>query len=238
MTEITTKDCKDFLNKELNIDIKNLKRIKKYKDKDGLFIREFSTGTEEIYCVKELENGTLILLDKKPENIFNAKKFLKSFIKELENQNDFGVMGKILNKVKNFNEVEKLKIANEFFFFFPDNVYNNNIEFINNGLNTKMIRTSDGFNECFCICFYDSLNSEPDLYLTDIVKELVPEYFDKVDEYFYELDWFNKKNENEILNLTIKDVIEILEKHGFKYKNNKDFDEEEWCMLKKLNLKK
>ncbi len=38
MTEITTKDCKDFLNKELNIDIKNLKRIKKYKDKDGLFI--------------------------------------------------------------------------------------------------------------------------------------------------------------------------------------------------------
>ncbi len=101
-----------------------------------------------------------------------------------------------------------------------------------------MIRTSDGFNECFCICFYDSLNSEPDLYLTDIVKELVPEYFDKVDEYFYELDWFNKKNENEILNLTIKDVIEILEKHGFKYKNNKDFDEEEWCMLKKLNLKK
>lgn len=239
MSKITTQDCKEFLKKELNLESTiNLKRLRKYKDNDGCYIREFSTESNSIYLIKELSDGTLVLnneqnsIIEKKHTEFNAKKLLKEVIKKLENY-DEDVMEKLFNKVDKMNSDDKMKIANEFYFFFPDGVYENESKYVTEGLKTKMLRYEENIPKSFCIYFYDSFNSDPDLYLSDIVSKLIPSYFEKVDEYNFELDPYDNRTPK---NITIEDVINMFENFGFKYKNDPEYGEEQ-CFLKKLRLK-
>lgn len=109
------------------------------------------------------------------------------------------------------------------------------LETITNGLDTLMYQPNS-YGEFYCFTIYDTLKSDPDLYLNNLALAILPEYFQLVNEYHFELSLYNG-NEKEIKKLTIRDVISLLEIFGFKYKNNKDAGEEQ-CMLYKLKLLK
>lgn len=239
MSKITTEDCKEFLITALNLpnNIK-IKRLKKYKDTDGLYLRDFSDENGQYYTVKELNDGSLSVHDNShiqnnpPQ--FNAKKFLKQIIKKLENEDydydeeDEEVIEKYIKQIQGFSPEDKKKLAAEFTFFFPNDTYNNEIDTVDQGINTLMIKD----HHSYCINFYDNTESEPDLYLTDILRAILPDFFDKVDEYHFEIDAYSKNNT--INSMTIKDTITLLEDLGFVYKPKSRYDEV--CMLSVMNI--
>lgn len=255
MSEITTEDCKSFIRKSLGLTSEiSIKRERKYKDTNGDNIRVFKFN-DTTCSVKEDKNGKLSFIDNaevvekvKPianTKAFNAKSFLKKHIKKLENEDydsesDENAMDIFVKETTNLSSENKVKVANEFSFFFPDLTYNNETAYVTNGLKTPMIgnnSTARG-ESCFCILFYDSLDSDPDLYVSDILRGILPEYFDKMDEYHFELTTFDLSDETieKLKALTIEEMIAFLEGLGFKYKNNPDMGDEE-CMLSKLGLK-
>jgi len=243
MSKITTEDCKSFLKETLSLpDNIKLKRLKKYKDEDALYLRDFSDENGNVYCVKEQTNGKLTLHDnvsspslktQKPTE-FNAKKFIKKIIKDLEKERDDGdfedeeVVEKYTKQIKDFSLEDKKKLASQFTFFFPDDTYHNDINSVVQDINTLMIND----HHSFCINFYDKTESEPDLYLTDILRAILPEYFEKVDEYHFEIDAYTE-NKN-INSMTIKDTIDLLEDLGFSYQPKSIYDEV--CMLSVMNI--
>lgn len=188
---------------------------------------------------KEIKNNSLCLFgeympeetNKKP---FDAKKYLRKILKALEDGDDDKSDGEA-SVIKNMPDEDKYKIANEFYFYFPDGTYNNDIKNITNGLDTPMSQPNS-FGEYMCFTFHDSLKSEPDFYLSSLTLGILPSYFDLVDEYNFEPNSYHQKNPEEIKNLTIRDVIKILQDLGFKYKNDKNAGEYQ-CMLHKLNIK-
>lgn len=250
MSEITTEDCKNFIKKSLGLSSNvNLKRERKFKDANGNSVRVFKFN-ETTCSIKEDNNGNLSFVDnaemvekvKSVAKAFNAKSFLKKHIKKLENEDydsDESPMDVFVKETTNLSAENKVKVANEFCFFFPDLTYNNETSYVTNGLNTPMIGNNSmvGDESCFCILFYDSLDSEPDLYVSDILRGILPEYFDKVDEHHFELTTFDLDDETvaKLKNLTIQEMITFLEGLGFRYKNNPDMGDEE-CMLSKLKL--
>ena len=191
-------------------------------------IRIYTFQFFELGCVSDI-----VEKNKSEPQEFNAKKFLKKYIKKLENDDDYDTMDNFMKETAALSSENKVKVANEFYFYFPDMSYHNEIQYVVNGLDTPMIGNNGfhGSSTSFCIWFYDSLDSEPDLYVSDILNEVLPSYFDKVDEYHFEIDEtsFTKT-------MTIKYMIELLEHLGFKYKNHPEAGEE-GCMLAKLNLK-
>lgn len=188
---------------------------------------------------KEIKNNSLCLFgeyipeetNKKP---FDAKKYLRKILKSMENDED-DKMEEEISTIRNMSDEDKTKIANEFYFYFPDGTYNNDIKNITNGLDTLMYQPNR-FGEYMCFTFHDSLKSEPDFYLSSLTLGILPSYFDLVDEYNFEPNSYKQKNPEEINNLTIRDVIKILQDLGFKYKNDKNAGECQ-CMLHKLNIK-
>jgi len=245
MAKITTEDCKHFIKNHFGLtSTVSIKRDRKYKDANGDYIREFKFNTSDSCLIKEDQSGKLSILDtmevvsrpKAEPKEFNAKAFLKKHIKKLENRDydddDDSPLEVFMKETKNLSAEDKVKVANEFSFFFPDETYNNETRYIKDGLNTPMIGDNEyTSNASFNLWFYDSLNSEPDFYVSDILRGILPEYMDKVDEYHFELDRtpFTK-------NLTIGDVIVLLEHMGFRYKNDPEWGDCQ-CMLAKLNLK-
>lgn len=242
MTKITTEDCKNFIKEHFGLtSTVNIKRDRKYKDGNGDVIRVFNVNDDYTCLIKEDIAGNLSIVSeynvvektKTTPKEFNAKAFLKKHIKRLEDDEEGEEMEKFMDATQKLTLEDKVKVANEFFFFFPDMTYDNGTKYVTNGLDTPMLGNNGfrGSSTSFCLMFYDSLGSEPDLYVSDILKEILPEYMDKVDEYHFELDTseFTKK-------LTINDMISLLDHLGFKYKNNPEMDGEE-CMLVKLNLK-
>ncbi len=171
--------------------------------------------------------------EEKTNKNFDAKKYLKNILKKAEEDSES--MDAYISEIKNMPDEQKTKIANEFYFYFPDGTYNNDIANINNGLDTLMHQPNN-FGEYMCFTFHDSLKSEPDLYLSNLTLGILPSYFDLVDEYNFEPNSYKQKNAEEIKNLTINDVIKILQNLGFKYKNDKNAGECQ-CMLHKLNIK-
>jgi hypothetical protein len=243
MTKITTEDCKNFIKEHFGLtSTVNIKRDRKYKDGNGDVIREFSIEGYANCFIRENKNGDLSIINAdeivaksvESEGLkeFNAKKFIKKNIKRLENDegdDEEEAMAIFMKETARLSLEDKVKVANEFYFYFPYETYNNMSKFITNGLDTPML--IDG-KDSLCIVFYDSLDSEPDLYVSDILKEILPEYFDKVDEYHFEVDSndFTKK-------LSITDMLELLQHYGFTYKNSTEYLDTNGCMLKKLNLK-
>lgn len=238
MSKITTEDCKNFIKQHFVLtSTVNIKRDRKYKDANGNVIRVFKLDDSQSCLIKEDCQGQLSLVSEdmvtQKEKTFNAKTFLRRNIKRLENDEDGDVMEKFMEETKKLNQTDKIKVANEFYFYFPDMSYGNEAKFIVNGLDTPMIGNNGfkGSKSSFCIWFYDSLDSEPDLYVSDILQEMLPDYFDKIDEYHFEIrtNDYTKK-------LSIKDMIDVLEHLGYKYKDKPEALEES-CMLSKLKLK-
>jgi hypothetical protein len=241
MSKITTEDCKNYIKDRFGLtSTVNIKRDRKYKDGNGDVIRVFKFN-DETCLIKEDVLGHLSVVNEsdiveKPKSDepkeFNAKKFIKKNIKHLENDegdDEEEAMAIFMKETARLSLEDKVKVANEFYFYFPYETYNNMSKFITKGLDTPIL--IDG-KDSLCIVFYDSLDSEPDLYVSDILKEILPEYFDKVDEYHFEVDSndFTKK-------LSITDMIELLQHYGFTYKNSTEYLDTNGCMLKKLNLK-
>lgn len=233
MSKITTEDCKEFLIKTLNLpSTLKIKRLKKYKDTDGLYLRDFSDENGKNYTLKELADGSLSFRDSShiqnnpPQ--FNTKKFLKQIIKKLENGDDDEVIEKYIKQIQGFSPEDKKKLASEFTFFFPNDTYHNEIDTVDQGINTLMIKE----HHSYCINFYDNTESDPDLYLTDILRAILPEFFDKVDEYHFEIEAYSKNNS--INSMTIKNTINLLEDLGFSYNPKSRYDEE--CMLSVMNI--
>ena len=244
MSKITTEDCKNFIKEQFGLtSTVNIKRERKYKDGNGDVMREFSIKGHDNCFIIENKNGELSIInqdnivakpvEKESSKEFNAKTFLRRNIKRLENDENGDVMEKFMEETKKLNQTDKIKVANEFYFYFPDMSYGNEAKFIVNGLDTPMIGNNGfrGSESTFCIWFYDSLDSEPDLYVSDILQEMLPDYFDKIDEYHFEIrtNDYTKK-------LSIKDMIDLLEHLGYKYKDKPEALEES-CMLSKLKLK-
>jgi hypothetical protein len=243
MSKVTTEDCKNFIKEHYGLtSTVKIKREKKYKDGNGDIIREFSIDGLANCLIKENDHGELFIINAedlvakpvKTESVqeFNAKRFLKKHIKKLEedegDDDEEEALSVFMKETARLSPENKLKVANEFCFYFPYETYSNMTKFIVNGLDTPMIFGK----ESLCVVFYDSLDSEPDLLVSHILEEILPEYFHKVDEYHFEMSL------NEITKqLTIKDMIAFLENYGFTYKNNTKYLDTNGCMLAKLNLK-
>jgi hypothetical protein len=235
MSTVTTDDCKNFLNKEFNLTSSaKLKRLTKYKDSDGLYIREFSDISGNIYMVKELADGSLIVHNGNPNSTakdpteFDGSKFVKSALKKLDADDDYDFVENTINQIKSMPVDNQTKIANEFCFYFPDLIYANDISTVNNGLDTSMFE-NDG--ESYCIfMYYRKRNEDTNEYITDILRGILPDTFDKCDEEHFVLT-------DSVSSSTIREIVSLLEGLGFVYKNDKNADPDEYCMLKKLKLK-
>jgi hypothetical protein len=246
MSKVTTEDCKNFIKEQRGLtSTVKIKREKKYKDINGDVIREFSIEGYDNCFIIENKNGDLSVINAdeiitkpvKSESVqdFNAKRFLKKYIKKLEEdegEDDEEALSVFMKETAKLSPENKTKVANEFCFYFPYETYGNMTKFIVNGLDTPMIRKGEFRKESLCVIFYDSVDSEPDLLVSHILEEILPEYFHKVDEYHFEVS-LNEITEE----LTIKDMIALLENYGFTYKNNTEYLDTNGCMLKKLNLK-
>lgn len=247
MSKVTTEDCKNFIKEqhELTSTVK-IKREKKYKDGNGDVIREFSIDGLENCFIKENSNGELSIVNAedlvakpiKTESVqgFNAKRFLKKHIKKLEedegDDDEEEALSVFIKETARLSADNKLKVANEFYFYFPYETYNNDVDAITHGLDTPMIRKGEFGKESLCVIFYDNVDSEPDLLVSHILEGILPEYFHKIDEYHFEISL------NEITkDITIRDMIALLEHYGFTYKNSTEYMDTNGCMLKKLNLK-
>lgn len=243
MSKITTEDCKIFIKNHFGLtSTVNIKRDRKYKDGNGDVIREFSIDGLANCLIKENDNGELFIINAedlvakpvKTESVqeFNAKRFLKKHIKKLEedegDDDEEEALSVFMKETARLSPENKLKVANEFCFYFPYETYSNMTKFIVNGLDTPMIFGK----ETLCVIFYDSVDSEPDLLVSHILKGILPEYFHKVDEYHFEI-----KLNDITKNLTIRGMIALLEHCGFTYKSSTEYLDTNGCMLKKLNLK-
>lgn len=238
MSKITTEDCKNFIKDHFGLtSTVNIKRDRKYKDNNGDIIRVFIVNGLETYLIKEDTEGQLSILTDiaavQKEKTFNAKSFLKKYIKKLSNDEDDGIeiSYEFLAEGKLLSEDDKFKLANEFYYCFPL-VYDNDIDSVTNGLDTPMFRATKYGTASYGIFFHDSLSSDPELYIDEIVKVIIPSFFQKVDENIFEM----KRNNNN-KDMTINDVMKIFDSLGLSYKNCPDFFGEDDCMLKQLKLK-
>lgn len=238
MSKVSTEDCKSFLTAHCGLSpSEKLKRLRKYKDNDGLYIREFSDSQGNVFLVKELADQSLILHagEAREQQVktnvsdFDGKKFVKALIKGLEKGEDDNLIEDAMDKVQSFSEEKKKAIAEQFYFCLPDDTYNNDVATLSQGIDTLMLNGE----ESYCLFFYDKFKSDLDCGITDILRGILPDYFDKVDEYHFEINAFKQENEDLLRKLTIKDVIKMMEDLGFKYKSENEYSEE-GCMLKKL----
>lgn len=245
MSKITTEDCKKFIKNHFGLtSTVNIKRDRKYKDGNGDYIRVF-TFDGATCLIKEDSNGEISLITENemvakptvtattssvPQD-FDAKKFLKKGIKSLENYNNGDSMDDFIKATNALTKEQKFQIANQFTFFFPDETYYNELNYVTNGLDTLMITNASGELESFCFVFIDCFNTDLDLYVSDILMDMVPTYLDKMDEYHYQL-----RETSATKKISIRDMIKILEDLGFKYKNNAEWEDNQ-CMLAKLKIK-
>ena len=245
MSKITTKDCKNFIKNHFGLtSTVNIKRDTKYKDGNGDYIRVF-TFDGATCIIKEDSDGEISLITENeiaakptvtattssdPQD-FDAKKFLKEGIKSLENYNNGYSMDDFIKATNALTKEEKFQVANQFTFFFPDETYYNELDYVTNGLDTLMISKASGEFESFCFIFIDCFNTDLGLYVSDILTDMLPDYLDKMDEDNYQLRESSKTRK-----ITIREMIEILEDLGFKYKNKADWEDNQ-CMLAKLKLK-
>lgn len=238
MSKVTTEDCKTFLTAHCGVSpTEKLKRLRKYKDSDGLYIREFSDTQGKVFLVKEMKDQSLMLHEsesrelsvKTPSADFDGKKFVKKLIKGLEEGEDYDLLENSIDNVKKMSAEDKKSIAEQFYFCLPDDAYNNDVSTLSQGIDTLFLNGE----ESYCLFFYDKFKSDLDCGITDILQGILPDYFDKVDEYHFEINAFEQDNEEVLRKLTIKDVITLLQNLGFKYKSENEYNEE-GCMLKKL----
>lgn len=243
MSKITTEDCKNFIKDHFRLtSTVNIKRDRKYKDGNGDYIRVF-TFDGETCLIKEDSNGTISLINENEMVVkptvrstsapqeFNAKIFLKKGIKSLENYNNGDSLDDFIKATNALTPEQKFQVANQFTFFFPDETYYNELDYVTNGLDTLMISNASGDLESFCFIFIDCFNTDLGLYVSDIVTDMLPDYLDKMDEDNYQLI-----ENSQTRKITIREMIKILEDLGFKYKNNAEWEDNQ-CMLAKLKLK-
>ena len=227
--KITTEMCKKFIQESLGIDDSvSMKRIKKYKDEEGLVARDFLLGNGEQCTIVENDSGELQLKDNSHSSPFlgriftndekkEAKEFLKSWTKKIENGT-----AEIEDCIDASNKLsDKSILTSQFIFNFPEDVYENDPSFVTNGLKTPFAIPG---GDSFCIVLIEKNGAEPDLYMNDIVKDLLPDYFTDLDEYCYGMENGNYSG-------TVQDVIEELQAIGFEYKKTPKDSEE--CLFKK-----
>lgn len=239
MSKITTEDCKNFIKTHLGLtSTVNIKRDRKYKDANGDVIRVFKINETDTYFIREDKDGHLSLVSEdmipQKEKIFNAKAFLRKYLKKFSDDEDDGIesIHDFMAEGERLSKEDKVKIANEFYYCFPL-VYDNDIDAVTNGLDTPMFRSDKHGRLTYGIFFHNSLQSDPELYLDEIVRVIIPKYFEKVDENIFEM-----KFNNQTKDMTINDVIKLFDSLGFSYKSCPEFYGEEYdCMLKHLNLK-
>lgn len=239
MSKITTEDCKNYIKDRFGLtSTVNIKRDRKYKDVNGDVIRVFKFNDETCLIKADIlghlsvvNEADVVEKSKSEPKEFDAKKFLKKGIKSLENYNNGDSMDAFIKATNALTKEQKFQVANQFTFFFPDETYYNELNYVTNGLDTMMITNASGELESFCFIFMDCFNSDPDLYVSDILMDMIPTYLDKMDEYHYQL-----KETSATKKISIRDMIKILEDLGFHYKNEVDWEDNE-CMLAKLKLK-
>ena len=239
MSKKTTEDCKIFIKKHFMLTPTiNIKRDRKYKDANGHVIRVFKINETDICLIKEDKEGQLSIVSEdmiaQKEKIFNAKSFLRKYLKKFSDDEDDGIesIHDFLAEGELLSKEDKSKIANEFYYCFPL-VYDNDIDSVINGIDTPMFRNGKYGTLTYGVFFHDSLKSDPELYLDEIVRVIIPKYFEKVDENIFEM-----KFNNQTKDMTINDVIKLFDSLGFSYKSCPEFYGEEYdCMLKHLNLK-
>lgn len=239
MSKITTEDCKNFIKAHLGlISSVNIKRDRKYKDANGDVIRVFKINNTDTYLIKEDNQCQLSIVTEsmvaQKEKIFNAKSFLRKYLKKFSDDEDDGIesMDEFIAEGEKLSKEDKIKIANEFYYCFPL-VYDNDMDTVTNGLDTPMFRSDKYGPLTYGIFFHNSLKSDPELYLDEIVKVIIPKFFEKVDENIFEM---RPNNQNK--DMTINDVIKLFDSLGFSYKSCPEFyGDEDDCMLKHLNLK-
>jgi hypothetical protein len=239
MSKITTEDCKNFIKQHFGLTTTvNIKRDRKYKDANGDVIRVFKINDTDTYLIKEDNQGQLSIVTEsmvaQKEKIFNAKAFLRKYLKKFSDDEDDGIesMDEFIAEGEKLSKEDKVKIANEFYYCFPL-VYDNDMDTVTNGLDTPMFRSDKYGPLTYGIFFHNSLKSDPELYLDEIVKVIIPKFFEKVDENIFEM---RPNNQNK--DMTINDVIKLFDSLGFSYKSCPEFyGDEDDCMLKHLNLK-
>lgn len=245
MSKITTEMCKIFIQHHfsLNSDV-SIKRTKKYKDEAGFVARDFILGNGKQCTLIEVDGQLQIKeSDTKSDNIKRiftdeelktAKKFLKNCLKKMEQfQNNEDATEDdeydINNIIEESNSLtDKSILFSQFCFCFPSETYGNEKEAVTNGLDTPFLLKGNSFANSFCFMLWDKNNSDPDLYLHDVLKDMLPEYINSCDEYHYEVDFEYMQKNNP--NITVRDIKNLLLSFGLEYKKKTPFEEE--CLFK------
>lgn len=237
MSKITTEDCKKIIKEHFSLSSeKTIKRERKFNDADGNIIREFKFDESSKCIVKECKQGIISIVEESELNKkeFNGKDFIKKYIKKFMNENNdpYEISDEYMEEGMKLSNEDKKILAKEFYYCFPL-VYDNEIESITNGLDTPMFREGKYGTLTYGVFFHDSLKTDPELYFDEIVRVILPNYLNKVDENIFEMEK-NKINKD----MTIGDFVSMLDNLGFSHKNCEwFFGKEDDCMLHQLKLK-
>lgn len=189
MNKITTADCKDFILASFNLSsTSSIKRIRKYKNSDGLVVRDFLINEKTPCSLVEDARGSLSLVPtdtSRSTTSFDPKKFIKTYQKSYENSDDTDkVLETYTKKIKALSPEDKARFTSLFTFCFPDGIYNNIVDSITEGLNTPMINQDDSSSYCFVIYYDPELEQ---MGISDLIRPLLPFYYTAVDEDHFEM---------------------------------------------------
>lgn len=229
MSKITTDDCKIFIVKTLKeqgIETveKEWKRVSKYKE-GNLIKRDFTHPSVGVIVVSEDTSGLSIVESSKVKTKTSNNNYIqKDFTLEEEieaaelvekyidcTQNDEGGVEKLMESDKWVKFQHAL--PSQFYFCFPNDTYENDVDNVTNGLDTPMV-INDSSSNSFCIMFTDKNDSDIDLYASNILNYgLLPEWTDFCDEYHLAF-------KHEAPEITVREWFKMLLEMGFEYRDD------------------
>lgn len=118
---------------------------------------------------------------------------------------------------------DTVAIPSQFYFYFPDNTYENRQDNVPNGIDSPFVfkKGKEYFNNSYSICFESIHTDEIDLYLADMLDHVsaFPKWLYRDDEYHWSFSETNG-NGDFARNMTVKEITEYLISLGFIYQNS------------------
>ncbi len=210
MSKITTEDCKNLLQQSYpDLAIKSWKRIKKYKNEQGEWCRDFEHTTGLNITLIE-HNGSLKLGNNVELNVSSNSNddnrpvlYYKSFEPSLVK--------------KGFKMVKKY--VDDYLDYVPSSDLNgyetipNSVVFFFNNVSDPNLKLTGGIDDEVSISIYPSYGDFTD-HIDELVGEFLPDYLSEACECEF-VPWFDDNNEA----LTASQIMDDLLKRGFIYES-------------------
>lgn len=208
MSKITTDDCKNFLSNSFP-DQTKWKRLKKYKNEQGEWYRDFESETGFFTTLVERDGVLgLVLQEKKEFDCFYYKKFPDSKVKLAKKIVSDYINGYTCQSDE-YAEIESnmpgyKAIPNCFEFFIDCDLEDANE-------NTLVTKTS--YKDFTFSVFFRPINYDFDQHLQELLSGLIPKYMNEEMECVFEVS--PKES------MTAKEIVQMLCDRGFVY-NSKE----------------